>query len=262
MKKILKVALALIERLLGISISVKKRNAKSSYVLVDKFLFSPFLKKEKESILYNEAIKKSDSLWSDNFYKELRFYSLTQIAQIASSQFDGFNIAECGVWRGHSAYLISSIFKKNKFKGKFYIFDSFEGGLSDRNKIDKNLIKTMSSKDKEQEKKLFSSTLTHVSNVLKEFNFIKFFPGWIPDRFDEIANKKFSFVHIDVDLYEPTISSLNFFWPRLIKGGFIIVDDYNSSLFDGATLATNSFLRKNKPTFFYKVPMGSCIIIK
>ena len=37
------------------------------------------------------------------------------------------------------------------------------------------------------------------------------FKGWIPDRFDEIALKKFCLVHIDVDLYQPTLDSLNFF---------------------------------------------------
>jgi O-methyltransferase len=69
-------------------------------------------------------------------------------------------------------------------------------------------------------------------------------------------------VHIDVDLYQPTLDSLEFFWPRLADGGFVVVDDYGSSQFPGATTATNEFLDKNKPSFFYKVPMGACFIIK
>ena len=40
--------------------------------------------------------------------------------------------------------------------------------------------------------------------------------GWIPDRFVEVKNKKFSFINIDVDIYEPTKKSLEFFFPRLI----------------------------------------------
>lgn len=33
------------------------------------------------------------------------------------------------------------------------------------------------------------------------FNFIRLYHGWIPEKFDEVANRTFSYVHIDVDLY-------------------------------------------------------------
>ena len=43
-------------------------------------------------------------------------------------------------------------------------------------------------------------------------NFVKIYKGWIPDRFEEVKDKNFSFVHLDVDLYEPTYESLNYFF--------------------------------------------------
>ncbi len=43
-----------------------------------------------------------------------------------------------------------------------------------------------------------------------------------------------SFVHVDVDLYEPTLACLEYFVPRLAPGGVIINDDYGSQSFPGA----------------------------
>ena len=39
----------------------------------------------------------------------------------------------------------------------------------------------------------------------RDFTLMK---GWIPTRFQEVADRHFAFVHIDVDLYEPTRDSL------------------------------------------------------
>ena len=61
--------------------------------------------------------------------------------------------------------------------------------------------------------------------------------GWIPCRFGEIADRRFAFVHIDVDLYEPTRDALEFFYPRLNEGAVLVVDDYGFTSCPGATRA-------------------------
>ena len=75
--------------------------------------------------------------WSDNFPKQLRFYSLYQMVCHVFHQNLIGDFAECGVWKGHSAYMISSILSENNFTGDFHIFDSFEGGLSEKNAEDR-----------------------------------------------------------------------------------------------------------------------------
>ena len=263
MKNIIKKTITAFGNLCGLSINIQwKRGKKSDFVVIDRFIFSPFLNKEKEVELYSEAITKADATWSDNFYKQCRYYSLAQVANMASQRFSNLDTAECGVWKGHSAYMLSKIFVENNYSGTFHIFDSFEGGLSNKVEKDKNLLRNMTDDEVKNEKEIFSSHESQVAKVLSDFNFIKLYAGWIPARFQEVSDKKFSFVHIDVDLYEPTLNSLKFFWPLLVDGGFIVVDDYSSSQFPGATKATNEFLDKANPSFFYKVPMGACFIVK
>ena len=158
--------------------------------------------------------------------------------------------------------MIASIFSKNGFTGTFHIFDSFEFGLSDKIDKDRNLVRNLSPEEIKFEKELFSSRESQVAEVLSSFKFVKLYRGWIPSRFVDVDKKHFSFIHIDVDLYLPTLDSLKFFWPKLVKGGYIVVDDYGSSQFPGASLAVDEFLKTNPPSFFYKVPMGGCIIKK
>jgi len=121
----------------------------------------------------------------------------------------------------------------------------------------------MDSKEKKYIKNQFSSDENFIkNNVLKKYPFCKTYKGWIPSRFNEVKNQKFSFVHIDVDLYEPTLESLKFFFPRLVKGGVIICDDYNSKIFDGAKKAWDKYFKNKNLSNFIKNPIGGCFLIK
>ncbi|HBH79257.1 MAG TPA: hypothetical protein DDY39_05465, partial [Nitrospira sp.] len=88
------------------------------------------------------------------------------------------------------------------------------------------------------------------------------YKGWIPDRFPEVKERRFAFVHIDVDLYQPIMDSLKFFFPRLLPGGIIVVDDYGYSIFPGAKKAVDEFRSGIECSMFYETPMGSCFIVR
>jgi hypothetical protein len=66
--------------------------------------------------------------------------------------------------------------------------------------------------------------------------------GWIPEVLSVVEDHRFALVHIDVDLYEPTRASLEFFYERTVPGGLIICDDYGSTLCPGATAAVDEVM--------------------
>lgn len=55
---------------------------------------------------------------------------------------------------------------------------------------------------------------------------MSFYKGYFPSTAGPVIDLRFSFVHLDVDLYESTKSCLEFFYPRLNVGGVISPDDY------------------------------------
>lgn len=156
--------------------------------------------------------------------------------------------AECGAYRGASSWLICDRFSNSD--KTHYIFDSFQG-LSAPSPVDGNYWKQG---DLTAGEEILKKNLSGVPRV-------KILGGWIPERFNEVAGRRFCFVHIDVDLYQPTLDSIAFFYPRLAPGGIILSDDYGFSTCPGARLAIDEYM-KNRPEPVVHVPTGQAFIIK
>jgi len=261
-KKILELLFNGIAGVFGYKALLKKRKDQN-IVMIDKNVWTPYFCPDDSFANYYEGLAKSKVEWSDNFYKQLRHYSLQEVCRYVLRRGLSGDLAECGCWKGHSAYLIAKLFaEEGHVATDFHIFDSFEGGLSEKTRQDENPRRKLDKQELKTESAIFSSTQEEVSLCLSKFKGIKLYPGWIPMRFGEVMEKKFALVHIDVDLYEPTRDSLEFFFPRLVEGGAIVCDDYAMTQFPGSAIAVDEFLNKNQATLFYRVPMGSCVIIK
>lgn len=244
----------------GIDATFNTKSQKSDFFPFDRNSLESFFTKDNKITSYYDGIQKANAVWTDNLSKQFRFYSLQQLLEmVLSKEIDG-DVAECGCWKGHSSYLIGKMIdQKNK---TFHIFDSFEGGLSKKNENDKNLRFDLSEIEDEKEKVLFSSTEKEVRKILSDFEFVEIHKGWIPEHFKDVENKTFAFVHVDVDLYQPTYDSFKFFYERLSKGGVIVCDDYGLSQFGGCKKAVDKFLEETDVGFFYQVPSGGCFVMK
>ena len=117
-------------------------------------------------------------------------------------------------------------------------------------------------RDVESVRKQFACALNIVKDNLKEFKFIRYYKGWIPGRFNEVEGLKFSFVHIDVDLYQPIRDSFEFFYPRLAPKGIMVFDDYGCIQFPGAKKAVDECISNVKNIFFLPLPSGQAFLIK
>lgn len=154
--------------------------------------------------------------------------------------------AECGVFKGFSALLVSKVAaaKLGKFTGAgFHLIDSFAGFAQPRRD---DFIPVRLEPGKAAMAPLFGAggaavPLEHVAKVLRRYPDISFHKGFIPGVFSDLPEKQWAFVHIDVDLYEPTLASLEYFYPRMKKGGIILCDDYGSRVFPGARKAWGAY---------------------
>ena len=159
--------------------------------------------------------------------------------------------AECGVFSGASSYLICVHNRSLDGEPREHLmFDSFEG-LSAPERGDGD----------HWSKGDLSVSLDQVKQTLGAFDRTRFYPGWIPERFAEVAERQFSFVHIDVDLYQPTRDSFEFFYPRMSPGGIILCDDYGFTSCPGATKAIDDYLA-DKPEKMLALSGGGGFVIK
>jgi hypothetical protein len=120
------------------------------------------------------------------------------------------DIAEVGVFRGGSARLICEV----KGARALHLFDTFAG------------LPEVGEWDTKFQQGGFASSLADVRKYLQPFPGVHFHPGLFPDTARGLEKLGFSFVHLDVDLYQSTRSGLEWFYPRLNRGGILISHDY------------------------------------
>jgi hypothetical protein len=161
------------------------------------------------------------------------------------------DVAELGVYKGHTAALLASIARR--LGTTAYLLDTFEGFHAD------DLIGIDANKDPE----FADTSLDAVRTFVGEDN-VRYVKGRFPGSASQMSeDARFCVVHIDCDLYEPISAGLQYFYPRLIPGGFLIVHDYSSLCWDGAERAVDEFFA-DKPECL--VPLtdsaGSVVIRK
>jgi O-methyltransferase len=139
------------------------------------------------------------------------------------------NIAELGVYKGGTARLLAEAIDNSR---KIHIFDTFAGvpaELTDP-KIDyvseDHPQLNISWVGGEYHGGEWSASYDEVRKFLEGLKSIVFHRGMVPDTLSEVEDETFCFIYLDMDIYQPTVDALNFFWPRLVSKGVIILDDY------------------------------------
>lgn len=104
-----------------------------------------------------------------------------------------------------------------------------------------------------------------MKKLLKKYKNVYFYKGFFPKTARVLSNKKFSFVHLDVDLYKSTFDALDFFYPRMNLGGIIISHDYstcrNYESIPGVKKAIVDFFQ-DKPESIIELIGSQCLIVK
>ena len=128
--------------------------------------------------------------------------------------------AEVGVYKGCFAQCINYLFPDRKL----YLFDSFEGFEKDEANAELNngycdeyFIKSFENTSVG----LVMKKMTYPENVIVK-------QGYFPQSLGGLE-ETFAFVSLDVDFEESTLEGLRYFYPRLSKGGYIFIHDFNYS---------------------------------
>lgn len=163
--------------------------------------------------------------------------------EIHDRQIQG-SVAELGVYKGEFAEKISQAFPKRPF----YLFDTFNG--FDTRDINRDQLNEFSTGKQDFSDTSVEAVLQRIPNnqhcIVKQ--------GFFPETAVGVEDV-FAFVSIDTDLYQPIFEGLKFFYPRLQKGGFIFIHDYNNDHYKGAKKAVRDFCRENDVSFF---PLSDC----
>ena len=196
----------------------------------------------------SNKLKKLERTYRD----KVRFYTFwLQIERINSEKIPGA-LAELGVYKGATANIIHQMDTSRTL----HLFDTFEGFAK------QDLVLENSTEDKFSTSNFSDTSLEMARKYINGNKKVHFHPGYFPDSTKNLKDTNFAFVHLDADLYRPTLAALNYFYPKLSVGGVIIIHDYNHT-WDGLRKAIDEFVQSIPETIVEVADwQGSIMIVK
>ncbi|MFO8129238.1 MAG: TylF/MycF/NovP-related O-methyltransferase [Bacteroidales bacterium] len=195
----------------------------------------------KHAIRTNEISKELEKALK-KYQDPVRAYNfILQMERIDKEKIDG-DMAELGVYKGESARIIHLASPGRKL----HLFDTFSGFRQKDLEPETGEAASYSSRN------FADTTPAQVRRTIGKHENILFHAGHFPESARELEETTYAFVNIDADLHDPIRAGLDYFFPRLSRGGLIIVHDHHHR-WPGAMKAVDEFCRENN-TFPVPVP--------
>ncbi len=174
-----------------------------------------------------------------------RFYQFSLVfEQLLKEQVPG-DLLELGTYQGRTATLLAAMARR--MGRTAYVLDTFEG-FDQRDVVGPDVGARVGT---------FSDTSLEGVRALVGDDSVRFVKGYFPDTAKDLPpDATYCLVHIDCDLYAPITSALEYFYPRMAPGGFIIIHDYASPSWAGAERAVDEFFA-TKPEAIIPMPDGA-----
>ena len=209
-----------------------------------------FIKEKKFAEAY-DLVKKIGGQLLENYDIQWRIHVVCWAAKHAA-QLEG-DFVDCGVYSGFSPRAICHFVDFEKLNKTYYLMDTF-AGLDDRYSTEYEL---------QRNKKLGYTAVDlyeQVKETFKDYK-TKIIKGAIPDTLPQADCEKVAFLSIDMNTEKPEIDALEYFWPKMVSGGIIVLDDYGYPGCLNQKLAHDKFAA-SKGVMVLSMPTCQGLIIK
>lgn len=208
-------------------------------------LYAPWVEDKEFQATYN-AIKNHTLV---DIYRCYSLWCLVeQVAKLPTGQF-----LEVGVWRGGTGALISKAAEICRVNSFVYLCDTFKGVPNAGEKDSTYFGGEHADTTTDIVHKLLHSLSIEIAGVVRGN-----FPTESGLALEELS---FRFCHIDVDVYQSAKDVTEWVWPRLMKGGVIVYDDYGFVQCNGVTQYVNEIALDKDKLFIYNLT-GQAVIVK
>lgn len=161
------------------------------------------------------------------------------------------NVAECGVFMGEFSYYINKYFMNKTL----YLFDTFSGFAEADIVVERKMgnqsfingqFNGVGKLANTSEQIVINKMLYPEKCIIKK--------GYFPETADGLCDR-FCLVVLDMDLYQPMFSGLEFFYKKMVQGGVILLHDYFHSELPGVKKAVEDFEERTNQVLC-KIPIG------
>ena len=185
-------------------------------------------------MIAKELIKKH-RISSDQIRPDELLVLLGALEEVLQRGTEG-DAVELGCYEGTSALFEARMLERMSPDKKLWLYDSFEG-LPEKTKEDVSALG-----------EAFTAGALKASKAVLAKNFVKaglkipeIKRAWFYELDPEDLPEHICFSFLDGDFYESILDSLKLVWPKMTKGGVIVVDDYQNPKLPGAKQAVDEF---------------------
>lgn len=195
-------------------------------------------------------------------YRKVKAYTMTSPERIFSlcdavryiheNNIQG-DVVECGVWKGGSMMAVADTLLSLNDDGRhLHLFDTFEGmAPPTENDVDIGGMKAeqlLLTSDRAQEDSVWCRAgLDTVKSAVGSIGYpadkIHYIQGMVEQTVPQYVPEKIALLRLDTDWYESTRHEMEHLFPRLVRGGVLIIDDYGH--WQGARKAVDEYIRQH-----------------
>lgn len=171
------------------------------------------------------------------------------------------DFVECGVNRGFLSSAIMKYLKWDTLSKTFYLLDTFKG-LDERFICNTEREAQVLLRNQEWVKNgVYVSGVESVKSNFTEWRNVRIIEGSVPDTLKHVNAEEIAFLHLDMNCSTPEVLAAEFFWNRLVSGGFVLMDDYGNNFFPEIKKAMDVFAGSKKVKIV-SLPTGQGLLIK
>jgi O-methyltransferase len=164
--------------------------------------------------------------------------------------------AEVGAYRGGSAHFIAAAFVEIAgHEVPLEVIDTFEGHPPG----------TLSEHDSPAHgdpTKFKDTSHQTVVEYLSPFRLTTVHKGEFSAVAARLQERRYRLVHLDVDLFEPTLDCLRYFGPRLVDGGILVLDDYDKLTCPGIRRAAETYLAEDAAFQVWSTRTSQLVLVR
>lgn len=223
---------------------------------------------EHETVVLNPNL--ANIVFENSMLTEIKMANIKQVVKyVVSNKIEGCYV-ECGVWKGGSAAFAAYTLKENNNLINLHLFDAYDDicepdAAVDGDRAIKDVGGIENAKGRIQPIKGIYNNMGGAGNEELVFNLIeneigypkkniRLHKGWFQDTIPPLKDdfENIAILRLDGDWYASTKVCIDNLYNKVVKGGVIIVDDYNC--YDGCKKAIDEFLSTHQLTpFLFKV---------
>lgn len=133
----------------------------------------------------------------------------------------GGAFVECGVAKGFMSRVILDYLK---ITAPFYLLDTYNG--FDERFLSEEQAAALRKWRQQHGRDFYEDSYSQVLETFSDAPNVKIVRGAVPETLDQVTEDRIAYLSIDMNCTLPEIAAGDYFWPKMAKGAYIVLDDY------------------------------------